>query len=103
MVLFPDLRRIDRFEPAEQDGTEREAQMHILITGAAGMIGRKLTARLVKDGKLNGAADRPADADRRGRRRSKPAGFTGKVEIVDRRPRRRRASRSKADRRHGRR
>ena len=24
--------------------------MHILITGAAGMIGRKLTARLVKDG-----------------------------------------------------
>ena len=28
--------------------------MHILITGAAGMIGRKLTARLVKDGKLNG-------------------------------------------------
>ena len=29
--------------------------MHILITGAAGMIGRKLTARLVKDGALNGA------------------------------------------------
>ena len=28
--------------------------MHILITGAAGMIGRKLTARLVKDGSLNG-------------------------------------------------
>jgi nucleoside-diphosphate-sugar epimerase len=28
--------------------------MHILITGAAGMIGRKLTARLVKDGELNG-------------------------------------------------
>ncbi len=28
--------------------------MHILITGAAGMIGRKLTARLVKDGALNG-------------------------------------------------
>jgi len=28
--------------------------MHILITGAAGMIGRKLTARLVKDAKLNG-------------------------------------------------
>ena len=28
--------------------------MHILITGAAGMIGRKLTERLVKDGKLNG-------------------------------------------------
>ena len=28
--------------------------MHILITGAAGMIGRKLSARLVKDGQLNG-------------------------------------------------
>jgi nucleoside-diphosphate-sugar epimerase len=28
--------------------------MHILITGAAGMIGRKLVARLVKDGQLNG-------------------------------------------------
>jgi D-erythronate 2-dehydrogenase len=27
--------------------------MHILITGAAGMIGRKLTARLVNDGALN--------------------------------------------------
>ena len=26
--------------------------MHILMTGAAGMIGRKLTARLVKDGAL---------------------------------------------------
>ncbi len=30
--------------------------MHILITGAAGMIGRKLTARLVNDGALNGSA-----------------------------------------------
>src|SRR5262245_11962445 len=28
--------------------------MHILVTGAAGMIGRKLTARLVKDGALHG-------------------------------------------------
>jgi D-erythronate 2-dehydrogenase len=28
--------------------------MHILITGAGGMIGRKLTARLVEDGALNG-------------------------------------------------
>ena len=28
--------------------------MHILVTGAAGMIGRKLVARLVSDGKLNG-------------------------------------------------
>jgi D-erythronate 2-dehydrogenase len=30
--------------------------MHILITGAAGMIGRKLTARLVRDHTLNGRA-----------------------------------------------
>ncbi len=30
--------------------------MHILITGAAGMIGRKLAARLVRDGGLNGRA-----------------------------------------------
>jgi len=28
--------------------------MHVLVTGAAGMIGRKLTERLVKDGALNG-------------------------------------------------
>jgi nucleoside-diphosphate-sugar epimerase len=28
--------------------------MHILITGAAGMIGRKLTERLIRDGRLNG-------------------------------------------------
>ena len=32
--------------------------MHIFITGAAGMIGRKLTARLVADGALN---DRPIE------------------------------------------
>jgi nucleoside-diphosphate-sugar epimerase len=30
--------------------------MHILCTGAAGMIGRKLTARLHKDGVLGGLA-----------------------------------------------
>ena len=30
--------------------------MRILITGAAGMIGRKLVARLIRDGKLNGKA-----------------------------------------------
>src|SRR5262249_3979133 len=34
----------------------REEQMHILITGAAGMIGRKLTGRLIRDGGLNGSA-----------------------------------------------
>src|SRR3569833_2750633 len=55
--------------------------MHVVVTGAAGMIGRKLTARLIKDGGLNG---KPIDkftltdvvaAD-------KPAGFAGKVDIV---------------------
>jgi D-erythronate 2-dehydrogenase len=30
--------------------------MHVLVTGAAGMIGRKLVARLARDGWLNGAA-----------------------------------------------
>ncbi len=30
--------------------------MKVLIIGAAGMIGRKLTARLVRDGKLAGKA-----------------------------------------------
>ena len=35
--------------------------MHILITGAAGMIGRKLTARLVADGGLDG---KPIDGSR---------------------------------------
>jgi len=54
--------------------------MHILITGAAGMIGRKLTARLVKDGGLNGQpiskltlTDVVAP--------EKPAGFGGAVEL----------------------
>jgi D-erythronate 2-dehydrogenase len=55
--------------------------MHILITGAAGMIGRKLTTRLIKDGALNG---KPVDSltltdivtpER-------PAGFKGAVELV---------------------
>jgi D-erythronate 2-dehydrogenase len=54
--------------------------MHILITGAAGMIGRKLTERLVRDGALNGKpiekltlTDIVAPA--------KPAGFAGKLDI----------------------
>ena len=53
--------------------------MHILITGAAGMVGRKLTERLVADGGLNGKpidkftlVDVVAPA--------KPAGFAGKVD-----------------------
>jgi nucleoside-diphosphate-sugar epimerase len=55
--------------------------MHILITGAAGMIGRKLTERLVGDGGLNGRpvekltlADIAAPA--------RPTGFSGAVELV---------------------
>jgi len=55
--------------------------MHILMTGAAGMIGRKLTARLVKDGKLNGQPiDRLTLTDVVAP--EKPAGFAGKVDIV---------------------
>jgi D-erythronate 2-dehydrogenase len=54
--------------------------MHILITGAAGMIGRKLTARLVKDGQLNGQnIDRLTLIDVVAP--EKPAGFAGAVEV----------------------
>lgn len=55
--------------------------MHILMTGAAGMIGRKLTERLVKDGNLNGA---PIDALTLLDVVSppKPQNFPGKVEPV---------------------
>ena len=50
--------------------------MHILITGAAGMIGRKLTARLAKDGGLNGQTiDRLTLIDVVAP--EKPAGFGG--------------------------
>jgi D-erythronate 2-dehydrogenase len=54
--------------------------MHILITGAAGMIGRKLTARLVEDGQLNGRnIDRLTLIDVVAP--EKPAGFAGAVEL----------------------
>jgi D-erythronate 2-dehydrogenase len=54
--------------------------MHILITGAAGMIGRKLTARLVTDGGLNGQTiDRLTLIDVVAP--EKPAGFSGAVEL----------------------
>ena len=54
--------------------------MHILITGAAGMIGRKLTARLVKDSNLNGKSiDRLTLVDVVAP--EKPAGFSGAVEL----------------------
>jgi nucleoside-diphosphate-sugar epimerase len=53
--------------------------MHILITGAAGMIGRKLTAWLVKDAGLNGhAIDRFTLIDVVAP--EKPIGFTAQVE-----------------------
>ena len=55
--------------------------MHILITGAAGMIGRKLTARLVKDRGLNGKSiDRLTLVDVVAP--EKPAGFSGAVELA---------------------
>ena len=54
--------------------------MHILITGAAGMIGRKLTERLVRDG-LNGKpADKLTLADVVAP--ETPAGFKGKAEVI---------------------
>jgi nucleoside-diphosphate-sugar epimerase len=55
--------------------------MHILITGAAGMIGRKLTARLVKDGGLNGQPiNRLTLIDVVAP--EKPAGFGGALDTV---------------------
>ncbi len=55
--------------------------MHILITGAAGMIGRKLTATLVKDGTLNGKPiDRFTLIDVVAP--GKPADFDGAVELA---------------------
>jgi len=53
--------------------------MHILITGAAGMVGRKLTDRLTADGGLNGRRiDRFTLVDVV--KPNAPAGFSGKVE-----------------------
>jgi nucleoside-diphosphate-sugar epimerase len=54
--------------------------MHILMTGAAGMIGRKLTTRLVKDGGINGQPiDRFTLVDVV--TPDKPAGFMGKLDL----------------------
>jgi len=62
-------------------GDQRVKSMHILITGAAGMIGRKLTERLVKEGAINGQAvskltlvDVVAPA--------RPAGFAGDARLA---------------------
>ena len=55
--------------------------MHILITAAGGMIGRKLTARLVGDGRLNGQPiDKLTLLDVVAR--AKPAGFDGEVSAI---------------------
>jgi D-erythronate 2-dehydrogenase len=55
--------------------------MHILILGAAGMVGRKLIDRLVRDGGLNGKAiERLTLADVMSP--EKPAGFAGAVDTV---------------------
>jgi D-erythronate 2-dehydrogenase len=55
--------------------------MHILITGAAGMIGRKLTARLAADAALNGQPiDRLTLLDVSAPQR--PDRFTGRVDAV---------------------
>jgi D-erythronate 2-dehydrogenase len=55
--------------------------MHILITGAAGMIGRKLTARLIHDGVLGGRPiDRLTLVDIVAP--DPPGGFSGAVDLV---------------------
>jgi nucleoside-diphosphate-sugar epimerase len=54
--------------------------MHVLITGAAGMIGRKLTERLTRDGALNGRPiDRLTLTDIVAP--PEPAGFSGRADI----------------------
>ena len=54
---------------------------HILITGGAGMIGRKLTERLVSAGALNGKPiERLTLLDVIAP--SQPAGFAGKIDTV---------------------
>ncbi len=55
--------------------------MHVLILGAAGMVGRKLIDRLVRDGGLNGKAiERLTLTDVMSP--EKPAGFSGAVDTV---------------------
>jgi D-erythronate 2-dehydrogenase len=55
--------------------------MHVLITGAAGMIGRKLTARLASDGALNGRPiERLSLVDVMAPQ--KPEKFAGKVDVA---------------------
>jgi nucleoside-diphosphate-sugar epimerase len=60
--------------------------MHVVMTGAAGMIGRKLIARLVKDGGLQVGSQGVKPIDKFTLTDvvapEKPAGFGGKVDIV---------------------
>jgi len=60
--------------------------MHVMVTGAAGMIGRKLIARLVKDGGLQVGSQGAKPIDKFTLTDvvapEKPAGFSGKVDIV---------------------
>jgi D-erythronate 2-dehydrogenase len=64
---------------AEQAELMGGPSVHILITGAAGMVGRKLTERLVADKGLNGQpVDKLTLADMTAP--AAPAGFSGKVE-----------------------
>ena len=59
--------------------------MHVLILGAAGMIGRKLTARLVADGHVGGRAiERLTLADVVAPQ--PPAGAAGQIEYRGHRP-----------------
>ena len=51
--------------------------MKILVVGAAGMIGRKLTERLVRDGEVGGKAPSTASASACRRSACAPAGRTG--------------------------
>lgn len=54
--------------------------MHVLIIGAAGMVGRKLAERLARDGQLGGkAVDRMTLADVI--EPSAPAGFSGQAKL----------------------
>src|SRR5947199_353163 len=71
--------RISRSSRRRRARATSDSRMHILITGAAGMVGRKLTDRLIADG---GLAGKPVEkltlvdvvAPKA------PAAFSGKVE-----------------------
>ena len=87
----PGSEPFDPFSCREPVPTSRESAMnkttrswllHILVLGAAGMVGRKLVERLLRDGRLGKTRHHPADAaGRGGARRSRPRpGFP--VEVV---------------------